>query len=52
MTATTTLTALLPIMLSPGTESETMRRIAEPMIGGTLSEILLTLLVFLGIRLP
>jgi Cu(I)/Ag(I) efflux system membrane protein CusA/SilA len=45
MTTTTTVMALLPIMLGSGTGSETMRRIAAPMIGGTLSAILLTLIV-------
>ena len=45
MTTTTTIMALLPIMLGSGTGSETMRRIAAPMIGGTASAILLTLVV-------
>ena len=45
MTTTTTVMALLPIMLGSGTGSETMRRIAAPMIGGTISAIVLTLVV-------
>ncbi len=45
MTTTTTVVALLPIMLGTGTGSETMRRIAAPMVGGTVSAVLLTLLV-------
>lgn len=45
MTTTTTIMALLPIMLGSGTGSETMRRIAAPMLEGTVSAILLTLVV-------
>lgn len=45
MTTTTTVVALLPIMLGSGTGSETMRRIAAPMVGGTVSAVLLTLVV-------
>ena len=45
MTTSTTVLALLPIMLGSGTGSETMRRIAAPMVGGTVSAIVLTLLV-------
>jgi Cu(I)/Ag(I) efflux system membrane protein CusA/SilA len=59
MTTATTVMALLPIMLGSGTGSETMRRIAAPMIGGTLSAIALTLVVMpvvfalvRGLRLP
>jgi Cu(I)/Ag(I) efflux system membrane protein CusA/SilA len=59
MTTTTTVMALLPIMLGTGTGAETMRRIAAPMIGGTVSAVLLTLLVVpvvfglvRGVRLP
>ncbi len=33
MTTTTTVVAVLPIMLGAGTGSETMRRIAAPMVG-------------------
>ncbi len=45
MTTATTVLALLPIMIGSGTGSETMRRIAAPMIGGTVSVVVLTLLV-------
>jgi Cu(I)/Ag(I) efflux system membrane protein CusA/SilA len=45
MTTATTVFALLPIMLGSGTGSETMRRIAAPMVGGTVSAVLLTLMV-------
>jgi copper/silver efflux system protein len=45
MTITTLLVALLPIMLGDGTGSEVMRRIAAPMVGGTVSVTLLTLAV-------
>ncbi|MEO5338461.1 MAG: efflux RND transporter permease subunit [Magnetospirillum sp. WYHS-4] len=36
---------LLPIMWSTGTGSEVMRRIAVPMVGGTVSSTVLTLVV-------
>jgi Cu(I)/Ag(I) efflux system membrane protein CusA/SilA len=45
MTATTTAAALLPIMLGSGTGSETMRRIAAPMVGGMLSVLVLAFAV-------
>jgi Cu(I)/Ag(I) efflux system membrane protein CusA/SilA len=45
MTITTLIVALLPIMLGHGTGSEVMRRIAAPMVGGTVSVTLLTLVV-------
>ncbi|MEE9609294.1 MAG: CusA/CzcA family heavy metal efflux RND transporter [Myxococcota bacterium] len=45
MTTATTVFALMPIMLGSGTGSETMRRIAAPMVGGTVSAVLLTLMV-------
>ena len=45
MTVTATIAGLLPIMLSTGTGSEVMRRIAAPMVGGMLSAMLLALLV-------
>jgi Cu(I)/Ag(I) efflux system membrane protein CusA/SilA len=45
MTVTATMAGLLPIMLSSGTGSETMRRIAAPMIGGMISATVLTLVV-------
>ncbi|UCD63615.1 MAG: efflux RND transporter permease subunit, partial [Candidatus Zixiibacteriota bacterium] len=45
MTVTTTLLALLPIMLGHGTGSEVMQRIAAPMVGGVISSTILTLIV-------
>jgi Cu(I)/Ag(I) efflux system membrane protein CusA/SilA len=45
MTITTLIVALLPIMLGHGTGSEVMRRIAAPMVGGTVSVTVLTLVV-------
>lgn len=45
MTVAATIAGLLPIMLSTGTGSEVMRRIAAPMVGGMLSAMLLALLV-------
>ena len=45
MTVASTIAGLLPIMLSSGTGSEVMRRIAAPMVGGMLSAIILTLVV-------
>lgn len=45
MTIATIIAALLPIMLSSGTGSEVMRRIAAPMVGGIVSATVLTLIV-------
>ncbi len=45
ITAIATIAGLLPIMLSDGTGSEVMSRIAAPMLGGMISTIVLTLLV-------
>ncbi|UCE86916.1 MAG: efflux RND transporter permease subunit [Deltaproteobacteria bacterium] len=45
MTSATTVAALLPIMLGSGTGSETMRRIAAPMVGGMFSVLVLALAV-------
>ncbi|WP_446891818.1 efflux RND transporter permease subunit [Aeromonas veronii] len=45
MTVVTIIAGLLPIMLSHGTGSEVMQRIAAPMIGGMVSALVLTLLV-------
>jgi len=42
MTVTSTIAGLLPIMWGAGTGSETMRRIAAPMVGGLLSATVLT----------
>ena len=45
MTVTSTIAGLLPIMWGSGTGSETMRRIAAPMVGGLASATVLTLVV-------
>jgi Cu(I)/Ag(I) efflux system membrane protein CusA/SilA len=59
MTVVSTIAGLLPIMWGAGTGSETMRRIAAPMVGGLVSATVLALVVvpaaFLlvrGLRLP
>jgi Cu(I)/Ag(I) efflux system membrane protein CusA/SilA len=45
MTAASTIVGLLPIMLSSGTGSDVMQRIAAPMVGGMLTTTFLCLLV-------
>jgi Cu(I)/Ag(I) efflux system membrane protein CusA/SilA len=45
MTVASDVIGLLPIMWGAGTGSETMRRIAAPMVGGVLSATLVTLIV-------
>ncbi|MCP4873277.1 MAG: efflux RND transporter permease subunit [Proteobacteria bacterium] len=45
MTVTTSVIALLPVMLGTGTGSRVMRRIAAPMVGGVLSATVLTLVL-------
>jgi Cu(I)/Ag(I) efflux system membrane protein CusA/SilA len=45
MTATSTIVGLLPIMISTGTGSDVMRRIAAPMVGGMFTTTLLCLLI-------
>jgi Cu(I)/Ag(I) efflux system membrane protein CusA/SilA len=45
MTVTAIMAGLLPILLSSGTGSEVMRRIAAPMVGGMVTSSVLTLLV-------
>ena len=45
MTVATVVIGLVPIMISDGTGSEVMQRIATPMIGGMVSAIILTLLI-------
>ena len=45
MTVVSTMAGLLPIMWGAGTGSETMRRIAAPMVGGMVSATVLTLVV-------
>ena len=45
MTVAGSIVGLLPVMLSGGTGSEVMRRIAAPMVGGMASATVLTLIV-------
>jgi Cu(I)/Ag(I) efflux system membrane protein CusA/SilA len=45
MTAITVVVGLIPVMISAGTGSEVMQRIAAPMVGGMLTSLALTLLV-------
>ncbi|WP_250462171.1 efflux RND transporter permease subunit [Microbulbifer litoralis] len=45
MTSLTLMISLVPIMLSGGTGADVMKRIAAPMVGGTLSALLFVLLV-------
>jgi len=45
MTATAVIAGLVPILLSSGTGSDVMRRIAAPMIGGMVTTTLLCLIV-------
>jgi Cu(I)/Ag(I) efflux system membrane protein CusA/SilA len=45
MTVFAIIAGLLPIMWGSGTGSETMRRIAAPMVGGMVSATILTLIV-------
>jgi Cu(I)/Ag(I) efflux system membrane protein CusA/SilA len=45
MTGTVIIAGLLPIMLSHGTGSDVMKRIAAPMVGGMATAIVLSLLV-------
>ena len=51
MTVTATIAALTAIMWSSGTGSETMKRIAAPMVGGMVTAMLLTLAVIPAIYL-
>lgn len=46
MTIAGSIIGLLPVMLSTGTGSEIMRRIAAPMVGGMISAMILTLIIF------
>ena len=46
MTIAGSVIGLLPVMLSNGTGSEIMRRIAAPMVGGMVSATILTLIIF------
>ncbi|MCK5356331.1 MAG: efflux RND transporter permease subunit, partial [Methyloprofundus sp.] len=46
ITAFSTMLGLLPIMMSSGTGADVTQRIAAPVLGGMLSVLLLSLLVF------
>lgn len=46
MTIVGSILGLLPVMLSSGTGSELTRRIAAPMVGGMVSAMILTLVIF------
>ncbi len=46
MTVATILAGLIPIMFSEGTGADVMKRIAAPMIGGSITSILLELIVY------
>lgn len=45
MTVATVIVGLLPVMLSEGTGSEVMKRIAAPMVGGMMSALILSLII-------
>jgi Cu(I)/Ag(I) efflux system membrane protein CusA/SilA len=45
MTVASDVIGLMPIMWGAGTGSETMRRIAAPMVGGVVTATLVTLIV-------
>ena len=45
MTVTTTMIALLPLMIGHGTGSQVMKRMASPMVGGLVSSTVLTLII-------
>ena len=45
MTVTTTMVGLIPILWGTGAGSQTMKRIAAPMVGGMISSTVLTLVV-------
>jgi len=46
MTVSAIIMGLLPIMWSSGTGSDVMKRIAAPMVGGTVTSFILTLLIY------
>ena len=46
MTSLTLLISLIPVMLSDGTGADVMKRIAAPMVGGTVTALIVVLLVF------
>ena len=51
MTVASDVIGLLPIMWGAGTGSETMRRIAAPMVGGLASSTVLTLIIIPAVYL-
>lgn len=51
MTMGTTLIGLLPIMMSTGTGSDVMKRIAAPMVGGITTSVIMELLIYPAIFL-
>lgn len=46
MTMVTTLIGLLPLMISTGTGSDVMKRIAAPMVGGITTSVIMELLIY------
>ncbi|MQX53994.1 efflux RND transporter permease subunit [Alcanivorax sediminis] len=46
MTSLTLMISLVPVMFSDGAGADVMKRIATPMVGGTLTALLMVLLVF------
>lgn len=46
MTSLTLMISLVPVMFSDGAGADVMKRIATPMVGGTLTAVLMVLLVF------
>jgi Cu(I)/Ag(I) efflux system membrane protein CusA/SilA len=51
MTMGTTLIGLLPIMITTGTGSDVMKRIAAPMVGGITTSVIMELLIYPAIFL-
>ncbi|WP_226646762.1 efflux RND transporter permease subunit [Microbulbifer variabilis] len=49
MTSLTLLISLIPVMVSDGTGADVMKRIAAPMVGGTITTLLFVLLVMPGV---
>lgn len=46
MTSLTLLLSLIPVMMSDGTGADVMKRIAAPMVGGTVTSLVVVMLVF------
>ncbi|GAB2897658.1 efflux RND transporter permease subunit [Microbulbifer echini] len=49
MTSLTLLISLIPVMVSDGTGADVMKRIAAPMVGGTITTLFFVLLVMPGV---